>query len=132
MSPRTVTPAEAQEMLDDVAANADHKCDGEVVGGDCASCDAMGDALIALRNAAPDLAATVASEPARIAAAVEAERSRICRAANDALADYLAADDALLDAIGRGEVRDEYHPLITVRMRWLEYLRGVIAPEVTP
>ncbi len=87
---------------------------------------------IALQGSAEDLAATVASEPARIAAAVEAERASIYRAATAALADYLAADDALLDAIGRGEVRDEYHPLITVRMRWLEYLRGVIAPEVTP
>ena len=112
MSPRTVTPAEAQEMLDDVAANADHKCDGEVVGGDCASCDAMGDALIALRNAAPDLAATVASEPARIAAAVEAERAAIvaqirAEAAtlagrNATCAAYADALNAMADTIAAG------------------------------
>ena len=104
---RPVTPAEAQALL-------------------------APSAIAHLRAAAFDLAETVASEPDRIAAAVKAESALIYRAATAALADYLAADDALLDAIGRGEVRDEYHPLITVRMRWLEYLRGVIAPEVTP
>ena len=105
MSPRTVTPAEAQEMLDDVAANADHKCDGEVVGGDCASCDAMGDALIALRNAAPDLAATVASEPARIAAAVEAERAAIVAALAEMAAQRTAKAEGALRG-GKGEVSD--------------------------
>ena len=84
------------------------------------------------RAAAPALAETVASEPERIAAAVAAEADRIYRAATVGLDDYLAADDALLDAIGRGQVRDEYDPLIAARLRRLEYLRDLLAPEVTP
>ena len=85
-----------------------------------------------LRDSARSLAETVASEPARIAAAVKAESALIYRAATAALADYLAADDALLDAIGRRQVRDEWHPLIAARLRRLEYLRDLLAPEVTP
>lgn len=88
------------------------------------------DANARLIAAAPDLAAMVASEPERIAAAVAAESARIYHAAAAALAAYLAADDALLDAIGRGQVRDEYHPLISTRDARLESLRGVLAPEV--
>ncbi len=83
--------------------------------------------------AAPALAETVASEPEpeRIAAAVAAEADRIYRAATVALDDYLAADAKLLDALGRGEVIDEYHPLILARMRRLDYLRGLLTPETT-
>jgi hypothetical protein len=88
-------------------------------------------ALTRVRDAAPNLAETVASEPERTAAAVAAEAGRIYRAATVALDDYLAADSALLDAIGRGEVIDEYHPLILARMRRLEYLRGLLTPETT-
>lgn len=77
------------------------------------------------------LAETVASEPERIAAEVAAEAGRIYRAATAGLDDYLAADAKLLDAIGRGEVIDEYHPLILARMRRLDYLRDLLAP-VTP
>ncbi len=128
MSPRIVTPAEAQEMLDDVATNADHKCDGEIVGGDCAGCDAMGDALIALRNAAPDLAATVAAEPERIAAARNALRSEVARA----LAAFVAADDAVTRALEAGDVRDEYHPSLLDRLARLDDLHGLLTPEVTP
>ena len=47
---------------------------------------------------------------------------------HEALDAYLAADTALLDALGRGEVRDEYHPLILARMRRLDYLRDLLAP----
>ena len=104
---RPVTPAEAQALL-------------------------APSAIAHLRAAAFDLAETVASEPERIAAAVKAESALIYRAATAALADYLAADDALLDAIGRGQVRDEYDPLIAARLRRLEYLRDLLAPEVTP
>ena len=85
-----------------------------------------------LLAAAPDLAETVASEPERIAAAVAAEADRIYRAATAGLDDYLASDAKLLDALGRGEVIDEYHPLILARMRRLDYLRGLLTPEVTP
>ena len=88
-------------------------------------------AIAHLRAAAFDLAETVASEPERIAAAVAAEADRIYRAATAGLDDYLAADAKLLDAIGRGEVIDEYHPLILARMRRLDYLRGLITPETT-
>lgn len=108
MTTRPVTPAEALALL---APNA----------------------IAHLRAAAFDLAETVASEPEpeRIAAAVTAEAGRIYRAATAGLDDYLAADAKLLDAIGRGEVIDEYHPLILARMRRLDYLRGLLAP-VTP
>ena len=112
MSARTVTPAEAQEML------KTRRC-----GTDGCAC---------VRHDREDLAETVASEPDRIAAAVKAESALIYRAATAALADYLAADDALLDAIGRRQVRDEYDPLIAARLRRLEYLRDLLAPEVTP
>ena len=84
-----------------------------------------------LRDSARCLAETVASEPERIAAAVAAEADRIYRAATAGLDDYLAADAKLLDALGRGEVIDEYHPLILARMRRLDYLRDLLAP-VTP
>ena len=87
--------------------------------------------IVAAVNAHRDLAETVASEPERIAAAVAAEVDRIYRAATVGLDDYLAADAKLLDALGRGEVIDEYHPLILARMRRLDYLRGLLAP-VTP
>lgn len=110
MSPRTVTPAAAKHLVE---------CDAA----DCWTCGKV---------TREDLAATVAAEPARIAAAVKAESALIYRAATAALADYLAADDALLDAIGRGQVRDEYDPLIAARLRRLEYLRDLLAPEVTP
>lgn len=106
MTTRPVTPAEALALL---APNA----------------------IAHLRAAAFDLAETVASEPERIAAAVAAEADRIYRAATAGLDDYLAADAKLLDALGRGEVIDEYHPLILARMRRLDYLRGLLAP-VTP
>jgi hypothetical protein len=89
------------------------------------------DAMMRLRDSAAALAETVASEPERIAAAVAAEADRIYRAATVALDDYLAADAKLLDALGRGEVIDEYHPLILARMRRLDYLRDLLAP-VTP
>ena len=88
-------------------------------------------AVDALNNASHDLAETVASEPDRIAAAVAAEADRIYRAATAGLDDSLAADAKLLDALGRGEVRDEYHPLILARMRRLDYLRGLLTPETT-
>ena len=81
-----------------------------------------------LRDSAAALAETVASEPERIAAAVAAEADRIYRAATAGLDDYLAADAKLLDALGRGEVIDEYHPLILARMRRLDYLRDLLAP----
>lgn len=110
MSPRTVTPAAAKHLVE---------CDAA----DCWTCGKV---------TREDLAATVAAEPARIAAAVKAESALIYRAATAALADYLAADDALLDAIGRRQVRDEYDPLIAARLRRLEYLRDLLAPEVTP
>lgn len=100
---RPVTPAEARALL---APNA----------------------IAHLRAAAFDLAATTASEPERIAAAVAAEADRIYRAATAGLDDYLAADAELLDALGRGEVIDEYHPLILARMRRLDYLRDLLAP----
>ena len=119
---RPVTPAEAREMLD------------AMVREDCAGVESVAAFLGAgmrLRDAAPDLTKTVASEPERIAAAVAAEADRIYRAATAGLDDYLAADKALLDAIGRGEVIDEYHPLILARMRRLDYLRDLLAP-VTP
>ena len=104
---RPVTPAEAQALL-------------------------APSAIAHLRAAAFDLAETVASEPERIAAAVAAEVDRIYRAATVGLDDYLAADAKLLDALGRGEVIDEWHPLIAARLRRLEYLRDLLAPEVTP
>ena len=109
---RPVTPAAAREMLKSRLCTTDG----------CAC----------VRNERASLAETVASEPERIAAAVKAESALIYRAATAALADYLAADDALLDAIGRGQVRDEYDPLIAARLRRLEYLRDLLAPEVTP
>ncbi len=71
------------------------------------------------------------TRPVTPAAAVAAEADRIYRAATAGLDDYLAADAELLDALGRGEVIDEYHPLILARMRRLDYLRGLLAP-VTP
>ena len=43
---------------------------------------------------------------------------------HEALDAYLAADTALLDAIGRGEVRDEYHPRALARLARLDALRG--------
>lgn len=106
MSPRTVTPAEARALLDAAtpgpwrvygnAVDEDALSDAWTIAYDgdtlaelhaddrpehgsesdesvAALCEADAD-LIA---AAPDLAATVASEPARIAAAVEAERAAI-------------------------------------------------------
>lgn len=106
MSPRTVTPAAAKHLVE---------CDAA----DCWTCGKV---------TREDLAATIASEPERIAAAVAAEADRIYRAATAGLDDYLAADKALLDALGRGEVRDEYHPLILARMRRLDYLRDLLAP----
>ena len=116
---RPVTPAEAREMLgrarDASAARHVRDFDREV-----------------LRDSAAALAETVASEPERIAAAVAAEADRIYRAATVALDDYLASDAKLLDALGRREVIDEYHPLILARMRRLDYLRGLLTPEVTP
>lgn len=161
MSARTVTPAEARTLLNGTtpwpwrvygnAASEDALSDTWTISHDgddlaelhadnrpehgsesdesvAALCEADAD----LMAAAPALAATVAAEPARIAAAVAEESASIYRAATAALADYLTADDALLDAIGRGLARDEYHPLILARLRRLEYLRGLLAPEVTP
>lgn len=40
---------------------------------------------------------------------------------------YLAADNALLDALRRGDVRDEYHPLILARLARLDELRAAVA-----
>ena len=99
----------------------------------CVLCEATGrveskTGVAALRDSAAALAETVASEPERIAAAVAAEADRIYRAATVGLDDYLAADAKLLDALGRGEVIDEYHPLILARMRRLDYLRDLLAP----
>ena len=111
---RPVTPEEAREMLDKArdASAARHVRDFD-------------------REVLRDSAETVASEPERIAAAVAAEADRIYRAATAGLDDYLAADTKLLDALGRGEVIDEYHPLILARMRRLDYLRGLLTPETT-
>ena len=111
MVTRPVTPAEAREMLKSRLCTTDG----------CAC----------VRNERASLAETVASEPERIAAAVAAEADRIYRAATAGLDDYLASDAKLLDAPGRGEVIDEYHPLILARMRRLDYLRDLLAP-VTP
>lgn len=119
---RPVTPEEAREMLDSMARE------------DCAGVGSVAAFLGAgmrVRDSAAALAETVASEPERIAAAVAAEADRIYRAATAGLDDYLAADAKLLDALGRGEVIDEYHPLILARMRRLDYLRGLLTPETT-
>ena len=110
MSARILTPAAARALLDD--------------GNDDVSFEAASRRMRLRALAAPDLVATVEH--------FAAESARIYHAANAALADYLAADDALLNAIGRGQVRDEYHPLILTRDARLEYLRGVLAPKVTP
>lgn len=40
---------------------------------------------------------------------------------------YLAADNALLDALRRGDARDEYHPLILARLARLDELRAAVA-----
>ena len=97
MSPRTVTPAEAQEMLDGRESKGAWDAGAESVyaghntcprhRGDAANerirCECRSIARVdldgdrALMAAAPDLAATVAAEPARIAAAVAAERAAI-------------------------------------------------------
>ena len=151
---RPVTPAAAREMLDgatpgpwstdydDDAAEGDDAAPFTAVFGETRGLGARMVAEVrggmpadladaALIAASPDLAATVASEPERIAAAVAAEADRIYRAATAGLDDYLAADAKLLDALGRREVIDEYHPLILARMRRLDYLRGLLTPETT-
>ena len=119
MVTRPVTPDEAREMLATARRIVDPE-DGSVE---------------ELMESGPDvidaLLTIVDSEPERIAAAVAAESARIYRAATAGLDDYLAADAKLLDALGRGEVIDEYHPLILARMRRLDYLRGLITPETT-
>lgn len=96
MSPRTVTPAEAQEMLDGAtpgpwrvsgAGDDDRNAVVDCASGTTLAAEAHDYENRALMAAAPDLAATVAAEPARIAAAVEAvtaERDRWRDALRDA------------------------------------------------
>lgn len=152
---RPVTPAEAREMLDGATMGpwtayqpaefpGDYRIATHAAGANAGGMyyvgrltrshpneDAPTLADASLCAAAPALAETVATEPERIAAAVAAEADRIYRAATAGLDDYLASDAKLLDALGRGEVIDEYHPLILARMRRLDYLRDLLAP-VTP
>ena len=44
---------------------------------------------------------------------------------------YLTADDALLDALARGEVGDEYHPAAVERVRALAALQDAARRETT-
>ena len=121
MSPRTVTPAEAREMLDGAApgpwlsarvrtAEPDGEMGGIFVmrsaGDDFESvAEATADSDARLLAAAPDLAATVASEPARIEAAVEAERAAIVAALAEMAAQRTAKAEGALRG-GEGEVSD--------------------------
>lgn len=102
--PKIIAPAEAQEMLDGTTPGPWMR-DGLYVrtsphevahmralddeGGTCGEKQARPNA--ALCAAAPDLAATVAAEPARIAAAVAAERAAIVEMLKKSAAEYRAA-----------------------------------------
>lgn len=81
----------------------------------------------ALRDAAPDLAETVASEPERIVAARNALRAEVAAA----LAAFVESDHAVNRALAAGEIRDEYHPTLFARLARLDALRGLLTPETT-
>jgi len=108
VSARTVTPS-AAGALRDGAAPGPWSLDGDVRDADgrrvalVATGHAHAAANFDLIAAAPDLAATVASEPARIAAAVAAERAAIVaqiRAEAAALAGRNATCGVIADHLG--------------------------------
>lgn len=103
MTARIVTPAEAREML----ATADRYRDGS---------DPHVVAVNVMRHAAPALAATVASEPERVEAAVDAER--------DAIAARIAEASVTWGALTRAEQ-------MTVSA-FADYLAGVIRGRRAP
>lgn len=103
MSARTVTPAEAQELAarGTLAVCADCGAPWGDDARDCAACPSASLAFV-WHPIVGDLAATVAAEPARIAAAVEAERARVAHVlarlgVQDYGADPLAALESWAD-----------------------------------